>query len=112
MVTFVGMGIPNASYALKGVERLTPLRALVLQSYYGLRRFHEADRIGTSEVRAWIRSREPGVERPSGSLVRSTLLAAGVPHRKEGRPRRGTALRIVPAFPPLFVEPPGILSRR
>ena len=112
MVTFIDMGTPNASYALKDVERLTPLRALVLQAYYGLRRSHEADEIGTSEIRAWIRAREPKVERPSGSLVRMTLLASGVPHRKEGRPRRGRLLRIVPASPPLSPERPGILSRR
>jgi hypothetical protein len=112
MVTFVGMGTPNASYALKDVDHLTPPRALILASYYGLRRFLEADRIGTSEIHAWIRAREPGVERPSGSLVRTTLLATGVPHRKEGRPRRGTTLRTDPASPLLFIEPPGILSRR
>jgi hypothetical protein len=112
MVTFVDMGTPNASYALKDVERLTPLRALVLQAYYGLRRFHEASGIGTAEIRAWIRAGEPNVERPSGSLVRSTLLAAGVPHRKEGRPRRGATLRIVPASPPLSPVTPDIWPPR
>ncbi len=78
---------------------MTPLRALVLQAYWALRRVRTPEIIGTPEIRAWIRTHEPRAERPSDTLVRVTLLAAEVPHRKMGRPRRGTTTAPVPLPP-------------
>ncbi len=102
MVTLVGMSPSVVSVASKSVDGVTPLRALALQAYWALRRVRPPDLIGTSEIHTWMRTHTPRADRPSGSLVRTTLLAAGVPHRKMGRPRRGTTLRPVP--PPPFAR--------
>lgn len=59
---------------------------MTLQAYYALRRLAASDCIGTEEILAWIRVHEPRTERPSGTIIRMALLAAGVPHRPPGRP--------------------------
>ena len=99
MVTLVAMIPSILCKAPKSVDGMTPLRALALQAYWALRRVRTPDLIGTPDIRSWIRTHAPYADRPSDTLVRVTLLAAGVPHRKEGRPRRGSTLPPVPIPP-------------
>lgn len=99
MVTLVGMTPTVVSAVLPTADGVTPLRALVLQAYWALRRVRTPDLIGTPDLRAWIRTHAPYTDRPSDTLVRVTLLAVGVPHRKPGRPRRGTTPTPVPIPP-------------
>ena len=92
---------------------MTPLRALVLQAYWALRRVRTPDIIGTPDILNWIRTHAPRAEPPSATLVRVTLLAAEVPHRKGGRPRREStfpALATPPFLPaPRHLDPPSPL---
>jgi len=80
-------------------DDLTPTRALILEAYYALRRVRTAASIGSGEIRHWIRQHEGPGQIPSESLVLSTLIAAGVPRRGTGRPRR-VPLSAAPAAPP------------
>lgn len=68
-------------------DGINPTRALILQAYYGLRRFRTRSSIGTGEIGTWIEAHEPGTQVPSASLIQLTLEQAGVRHRGRGRPR-------------------------
>jgi len=108
------MEAPLVSQGSSRVDGVTPLRARTLEAYYALRQFRPPDLIGTPEILGWLRANKRGITRPSGSLVKTVLLAARVPHRHDGRPRRDTALRFDPA-PPFLPSPPaspGFLSRK
>jgi hypothetical protein len=69
-----------------GSDGLNAARALILGTYYMLRRTHAPEAIGTAEILAWIAAHEPGVTPPSTALVQLTLAQAGVAHRGPGRP--------------------------
>lgn len=96
------MDLTTVSKAPQSIDGVTPLRALVLQAYWALRRVRTPDQIGTPDVRYWIRANTPRAERPSDSLIRATLLAAKLPRRVEGRPRRGSTMPYVPVPPFAF----------
>ena len=93
------MDAPLVSKGSGSVDGVTPLRARVLEAYYALRQFRPPDLIGTPEILGWLRASRRSVARPSGSLVKTVLLAAKVPHRHDGRPRHETVLRFDPASP-------------
>jgi hypothetical protein len=88
-----------------GSDHLTPARALILQAYYALRGHTPAAQIGSHEIRVaireFIRLHRLSREVPCASLVRMTLLEAGVPHRPTGRPRKESRTRD-PQGPPLL----------
>ena len=69
-----------------GSDGLNAARALILATYYTLRRTHPPETIGTAAILAWITAHEPGVTPPSTALVQLTLTQAGVVHRGPGRP--------------------------
>ena len=108
------MEAPLVSQGSGSVDGVTPLRARTLEAYYALRQFRPPHLIGTPEILGWLRAHKQGLARPSGSLVKTVLLAAKVPHRHDGRPRRDTVLRFDPAPPflPSPAESPGLLPRR
>jgi len=93
------MDFATVSKAPQSIDGVTSLRALVMQAYWALRRVRTPDLIGTPDIRFWIRANAPRAERPSDSLIRATLLAARLPRRAGGRPRRGTTMPYVPVPP-------------
>ena len=99
LVSFLGMEAPLVSQGSSSIDGVTPLRARALEAYYALRQFRPPSLIGTPEILGWLRANKRSAARPCESLVRAVLQAAGVPHRHDGRPRRGTALRFDPAPP-------------
>jgi hypothetical protein len=82
---------PLSSGHLDDLDGLNATRALILQSYYALRRMHSPRQIGTRQITAWIRQHEPEETMPSEALIQLTLTQAKVPHRLPGRPRKGSA---------------------
>ena len=88
--------VSHASLDLR--DGLNATRALILQSYYALRRTLPTTLIGTPQILAWIKLHEPGEPVPSDSLVLLTLRHAKVAHRPPGRPR-GNRSTPVPASP-------------
>ncbi len=80
------MVLATVSKAPQSIDGVTPLRALVLQAYWALRRVRTPDQIGTPDIRFWIRANTPRAERPSDSLIRATLLAAKLPRRAGAEP--------------------------
>jgi hypothetical protein len=77
-------------------DGLNPSRALILQAYYALRRIYVPGRIGCREIARWIQLNEPKEPLPSDSLIRLTLVHAGIAHRSPGRPRNDSRVRILP----------------
>jgi hypothetical protein len=88
-------------------DGLNPTRALILQAYYALRRSNTPDRIGSSEIATWIKRCEPTEAMPCESLIRLTLVHAGIAHRAPGRPRNDSR-----AVVPPFLFPHRALLRR
>jgi hypothetical protein len=84
---------PVSSGQLDELDGLNPTRALILQSYYALRRSHAPREIGTREIAVWIGQQEPRESVPSDALIQLTLTQAQVPHRLPGRPRKGRVAR-------------------
>jgi hypothetical protein len=80
-------------------DGLNPTRALILQAYYTLRRTYAPERIGCREIARWIRLHEPKESQPSESLIRLTLVHAGITHRSPGRPRNDSRVQVSPFFP-------------
>ena len=70
-----------------GSDGLNAARALILATYYTLRRTRSPEAIGTGDILAAIAVLEPDVTPPSAALVQLTLTQAGVTHRGPGRPR-------------------------
>lgn len=87
---------------LDKLDGLNPTRALILQSYYALRRLYAPTQIGIREIAAWIEFYEPDESFPSDALIQLTLAHAKVPHRRPGRPRRESA---APVPAPPFLPP-------
>jgi hypothetical protein len=63
-------------------------RALILHAYFGLRRTRTGRMIGVREVREWIGAHEPEADVPSDAVIQRALVAAGVAHRRPGKPHR------------------------
>ena len=70
-----------------GSDGLNPMRALILQAYYSLRRTRLPGDIGTTDIVDGIETHEPHLNAPSAALVQLTLKGAKVAHRAPGRPR-------------------------
>jgi len=82
-------------------DGLNPTRALILQSYYALRRQRLPIHIGTRDISAWIKTYEPREALPSESLIRLTLARARLAHRAPGRPRHDGPAKVTgPPFCP------------
>jgi hypothetical protein len=87
-------------------DGLNPTRALILQSYYALRRTRLPIHIGTGDISRWIKAHEPDEPLPSESLIRLTLVCAKLAHRPPGRPRHdGPAQVTGPPFLPARRRP-------
>jgi hypothetical protein len=84
---------PSASGRLHELDGLNAHRALILQAYYALRRFHPPTHIGAQEIAACIKHYEPDTPQPSVALIQLTLAHAKVAHRAPGRPRRESLVR-------------------
>jgi hypothetical protein len=91
----------SASGRLHELDGLNAHRALILQAYYALRRFHPPTHIGAQEIAACIKHYEPDASQPSIALIQLTLAHAKVAHRAPGRPRR-ESLAPATASPLLF----------
>lgn len=78
---------PISPGLLDEIDGLNPTRALILQSYYALRRTRLPIHIGTRDISTWIKDHEPHEALPSESLIRLTLVRAKLAHRAPGRPR-------------------------
>jgi hypothetical protein len=96
------MAEPAPSGHLDELDGLNATRALILEAYYALRRRSTPREIGTRQIAVWIERHEPEESMPSDALIQLTLKQAKVPHRRPGRPRKGsTALLLVsPSFSP------------
>jgi hypothetical protein len=81
-------------------DGLNPTRALILQSYYALRRHRLPIHIGTRDISAWIKTFEPREALPSESLIQLTLVQAKLAHRAPGRPRSDGPAKVT--GPPLL----------
>jgi hypothetical protein len=92
---------PSPSGRLHELDGLNAHRALILQAYYALRRFHPPTHIGAQEIAACIKHYEPDTPQPSVALIQLTLAHAKVAHRAPGRPRRESLVRAT-ASPLLF----------
>jgi len=85
-------------------DGLNPTRALILQSYYALRRTRLPVHIGTRDISRWIKDHEPHEALPSESLIRLTLVCAKLTHRAPGRPRHDGPAKVT--------GPPFLIARR
>jgi hypothetical protein len=90
-------------------DGLNPTRALILATYYTLRRTRPPEEVGTAEILGWIQVHEPKVTLPSAALVQLTLTQAKVPHRAPGRP---SVTASSPLFSAVRSSPPKPSSNR
>jgi hypothetical protein len=98
-------------------DAIDATRALILHAYFGLRRTRAGRSTGVREVREWIGTHEPETDVPSDAVIQRALVAAGVAHRRPGKPHRdsrpgldkhaadGTPLLAVRTTPPRIRAP-------
>ena len=101
-----------SSGLLDELDGLNPTRALILEAYYAMRRTCRPTEIGTPQIGAWIKRREPNEALPSDSLILLTLHQAEVVHRGPGRPRNDhSPMPAPPLFPRNRLLPRGWVQR-
>jgi hypothetical protein len=69
-------------------DAIDATRALILQAYFALRRTRTGRAIGVREVREWIDVHAADTACPSDAVIQRALVAAGLTHRRPGKPHR------------------------